>query len=64
MDFRLTDDQQLLRRAVREFAEAELRPHVRAWDEAQHLPIELVPALAALGLVGIQFVMARQLFAR
>ncbi len=55
MDFRLTDDQQLLRRSVREFAETEIRPHVREWDEAQHFPSEVIPALAALGLMGIQF---------
>ena len=55
MDFRLSDDQHLLRRTVREFAEAEIRPHVREWDEAQHFSAELVPRLAALGLMGIQF---------
>ncbi len=55
MDFRLTDEQELLRRTVREFAETEIRPHVREWDEAQHFPSELIPALAALGLMGIQF---------
>jgi alkylation response protein AidB-like acyl-CoA dehydrogenase len=55
MDFRPTDEQTLLRRTVREFAEIEIRPHVRAWDEAQHFPSELVPKLAALGLMGIQF---------
>src|SRR5215831_3282458 len=55
MDFRLTEEQRLLRRTVREFAETEIRPHVREWDEAQHFPIELVPKLAALGLMGIQF---------
>ncbi|HVC20258.1 MAG TPA: acyl-CoA dehydrogenase [Vicinamibacterales bacterium] len=55
MDFRLTDDQTLLRRSVREFAEAEIRPHVMEWDEAQHFPTDLVPKLAALGLMGIQF---------
>ncbi len=54
MDFRLTEEQQLLRRTVREFAEAEIGPHVREWDEAQHFPVELVPQLAALGLLGIQ----------
>ena len=54
MDFRLTDDQQLLRRSVREFAETEIRPHVREWDEAQHFPSEVIPTLAALGLMGIQ----------
>lgn len=54
MDFRLTEEQQLLRRTVREFAEAEIGPHVREWDEAQHFPAELMPKLAALGLLGIQ----------
>ncbi|OFW05919.1 MAG: acyl-CoA dehydrogenase [Acidobacteria bacterium RIFCSPLOWO2_02_FULL_68_18] len=54
MDLRFTEDQELLRRAVREFAESEIRPHVRGWDEAQHFPPELLPKLAALGLMGIQ----------
>jgi len=34
MDFRLSDEQLLLRRTVREFAEGEIRPHIREWDEA------------------------------
>ena len=55
MDFRLSDDQELLRRSIREFAETEIRPHVMEWDEAQHFPTELLPKLAALGLMGIQF---------
>ena len=54
MDLRLTDDQALLRRSIREFAEREIRPHVREWDEAQHYPHELAPKLTALGLMGIQ----------
>ncbi len=53
MDFRPTEEQELLRRSVREFAETELRPHVMDWDQAQHFPIEIVPELAALGLLGI-----------
>jgi len=55
MDFRPTEEQKLLRRTVREFAETEIRPHVREWDQEQHFPIELMPKLAALGLLGIQF---------
>ena len=55
MDFRPTEEQELLRRSVREFAETEIRPHVREWDQDQHFPIELMPKLAALGLLGIQF---------
>ena len=55
MDLSLSEDQQLLRRSIREFAETEIRPHIREWDEAQHFPSELLPKLAALGLMGIQF---------
>ena len=55
MNFSLTEEQQLLRKSVREFAESELRPHVMEWDEAQHFPKELLPKLADLGLMGIQF---------
>ena len=54
MDFRPTEEQALLRRTVREFAETEMRPHVREWDQDQHFPTELMPKLAALGLLGIQ----------
>lgn len=55
MDFELSDEQVLLRRSVREFAETEMKPFVREWDEAQHFPAELLPKLAGLGLMGIQF---------
>jgi alkylation response protein AidB-like acyl-CoA dehydrogenase len=55
MDFRPTEEQELLRRTVREFAEAEIGPHVMAWDEAQQFPLDLLPKLAALGLTGVQF---------
>ncbi len=55
MDFRPTAEQELLRQTVREFAEAEMRPHVMEWDESQHFPMELLPKLAELGLMGIQF---------
>jgi alkylation response protein AidB-like acyl-CoA dehydrogenase len=55
MDFRLTAEQELLRQSVREFAEGEIGPHVREWDRAQAFPADLVPRLAALGLMGIQF---------
>src|SRR5688572_25649179 len=32
-----------------------MRPHVMEWDETQHFPMELLPKLADLGLMGIQF---------
>ena len=55
MDFRPTEEQDLLRRTVREFAESEIGPHVMAWDEAQKFSDDLLPKLAALGLAGVQF---------
>ena len=55
MDFRPTEEQELLRRTVREFAESEIGPHVMEWDEAQTFSDDLLPKLAALGLAGVQF---------
>jgi alkylation response protein AidB-like acyl-CoA dehydrogenase len=54
VNLRPTSEHDLLRRTVREFAEAEIRPHVREWDEAQAFPRALWAKLAALGLTGIQ----------
>jgi alkylation response protein AidB-like acyl-CoA dehydrogenase len=54
MDFRTTEQHEMVRRTVREFAEGDIRPHVMEWDEAQHFPTELVSRLAAQGLMGIQ----------
>jgi hypothetical protein len=53
MDVRLTPEQDLLRRTIREFAEREIRPHVMTWDEAQGFPTELLGKLATVGLSGI-----------
>jgi len=55
VDFRPSEEQELLRASVREFAEAEMRPHVMEWDESQHFPMDLLPKMAELGLMGIQF---------
>jgi alkylation response protein AidB-like acyl-CoA dehydrogenase len=55
VDFSFTDEQQQLRRSVREFAEAEIAPHVMEWDEASRFPAELIPKLAEMGLLGVIF---------
>jgi hypothetical protein len=54
MDVRPSDQQELLRRSIREFAETALRPSVREWDEAQAFPRELVRTMGEMGLMGIQ----------
>jgi alkylation response protein AidB-like acyl-CoA dehydrogenase len=55
VDFHFTDEQNHLRRSVREFAEGEIAPHVMEWDEVSHFPLEIIPKLADMGLLGIIF---------
>src|SRR5262252_8232891 len=55
MDFEYTPDQLALRRAVREFAEGEIAPHVMEWDEAQTFPLEVIRKLGQLGYMGSIF---------
>jgi alkylation response protein AidB-like acyl-CoA dehydrogenase len=53
VDFDLSEDQRLLKKTVRGFAEAELRPHSREWDAAQAFPREVFAKLGELGLMGV-----------
>jgi len=55
VEFSFTEEQQNLRRSVREFAEGEIAPHVMEWDEASHFPLEIIPKLAEMGLLGVIF---------
>lgn len=55
MDFQFNQEQEGVRRSIREFAEKELRPHVMEWDEGQHFPNEILPKLASLGVMGVTF---------
>jgi alkylation response protein AidB-like acyl-CoA dehydrogenase len=55
MNFELNEEQLQIKYSVREFAESEIKPNVMEWDESQHFPDELRPALAELGLMGVIF---------
>ena len=55
MDFEWTEEQNLLRTMVREFAEKEIAPVVMEFDEAQKFPRELLRKAGELGLLGIMF---------
>ena len=55
MDFAFTEDQQLLRDTVAEFARTEILPHVMDLDEKQEFPREIMAKAADLGLLGILF---------
>jgi len=55
LDFQFTDEQQDLRRSVRQFAEKEIAPHVMEWDEASCFPLQTIKELGRLGLMGAIF---------
>ena len=55
MDFELTDEQQLIRDAVREFAEAEVTPIAAELDRDHRFPYELLPKLAEMNLMGMPY---------
>jgi len=55
MDFAFSQEQRQLRKSIREFAEAEIRPHVMEWDESQVFPLDVFRALGRLGVLGAVF---------
>jgi alkylation response protein AidB-like acyl-CoA dehydrogenase len=54
IDFSETEAEQILRQTVRDFAQREIQPNSRRWDEEETFPHELVPKLAELGLLGLR----------
>jgi short-chain 2-methylacyl-CoA dehydrogenase len=55
MDFDLSDDHQLIRRTVREFAEGEIAPVAEELDRDKRFPYDIVRQLGDLNLMGIPF---------
>jgi alkylation response protein AidB-like acyl-CoA dehydrogenase len=55
MDLGFSSEQQHLRKSIREFCEAEIKPHVMEWDESQHFPIDVFKRLGKLGVLGAVF---------
>jgi alkylation response protein AidB-like acyl-CoA dehydrogenase len=53
MDFELTEEQRMLRQAVRRFAESELRPRAPEIDEGAAFPVDLIPQMSAIGLMAM-----------
>jgi alkylation response protein AidB-like acyl-CoA dehydrogenase len=50
----LSEDEQMFRDAVRQFADEDVRPRVHAMDEKQQMDPELIPQFFELGLMGIE----------
>lgn len=53
MSYELSREHEEFRRSVREFAEAEIAPHVAQWDRDHHFPTDVVQKMGALGLMGL-----------
>ena len=51
--FVLTEEQEHLRREIREFAAREIAPNVSAWDEASEFPFAVIKRLGAMGMLGL-----------
>ena len=50
-----TEEQEALRRVVRDFAESEIAPHAERWDAEHTFPVDVVRRMGELGLFGIPF---------
>ncbi|MBZ0160625.1 MAG: acyl-CoA dehydrogenase family protein [bacterium] len=53
MDFNLTSEHEAVRDATREFCRHEILPHLRDWERVEQIPADIVPKMAAQGLLGL-----------
>lgn len=51
--FSSSEQQEMVKSMVKDFAEKHIRPRVMDWDEAQHFPVEVFKELGQLGLMGV-----------
>ena len=54
LDALLSADERATRDRVRAFVDTEIRPHIADWFDRGHFPVELAPALGALGVLGME----------
>ena len=55
MDFKLTQEQEMLRDAFKEFAEKEIAPLIEKAEEEHTFPVEILPKMGELGYLGVSF---------
>lgn len=53
MDFKFSEREEMLRKAVREFAENEIPPKMEAMEETGDFPTDLLKPMAQLGITGV-----------
>lgn len=53
MEFNFSENNEMVREMVREFAERNIRPNVMEWDESQYFPVDLFRQMGEIGLMGV-----------
>ncbi len=53
MNFEMNENQQMIAQMVRDFAEKEIRPNMKKWDDEEIFPVETMKKMGELGLLGI-----------
>jgi len=53
MEFEYNENQEMIAQMVRDFAEKEIKPHYKKWDEEEHFPVDVMKKMGELGLLGI-----------
>jgi alkylation response protein AidB-like acyl-CoA dehydrogenase len=53
MEFEYNENQEMIAQMVRDFAEKEIRPNLKKWDDEEHFPVDVMKKMGELGLLGI-----------
>lgn len=53
MEFEYNENQEMIAQMVRDFAEKEIKPHYKKWDDEEHFPVDVMKKMGELGLLGI-----------
>ncbi len=53
MNFELNENQKMITQMVRDFAEKEIRPNMKRWDDEEYFPVDTMKKMGELGLLGI-----------
>ena len=53
MNFELNENQKMIAQMVRDFAEKEIRPNMKKWDDEEFFPVDTMKKMGELGLLGI-----------
>ena len=53
MNFERNENQNMIAQMVRDFAEKEIRPNMKKWDDDEIFPVETMKKMGDLGLLGI-----------